>query len=684
MRPPGTGEFGEAAVPVLAGPEAALYNDLCTWREQLARSIARTHIGMRSSRIGQAANQVLFSLLALAIAEDRHLVDPGTVWTIAETGDGESRLPEILSTFGDLWAGTDGTAGTGRNPEGIPVIDDTLIREIAGRLTGADRPYDLSQIPLASVAVILDRYLTRTVRRSAAHQAIVIDRPETGAWQVEISPALADYAAGRTLAAVCAGRSPDDPLPLRVIDPACGAGRMLLAAYRYLRSLPGNDEPSDLLRHTLHGIDPDPHAVAAARMMLALAACSDRDGSANSPEFIPAFREYLAILSATIQCGNALVGPTIADDESWAFCPVRERHELRPFAWQEYFPEVLLPGGFDAVLCCPPEYPVPAREWLRQYFQRHYTVYDPGAGLSAYVVEKSLAILRPYGVAGIVGSDRWLRARSGALLRTFLLERQPEEILTAGKDSCFLLLANARTFRPFIVRNAGPAPAGADAIREIPGFPVDPRDLAAGGWVFRDTRGKRLVEKISRDTTPLGEYVLGEIRYGAGTRPVPSSHGGRDRIIFSASAVPPRFELAGNRAAPGPGTGIIMSGSRYLLGLLNSRLAEFLFRSIWEETGDPGDVVALFPVATPDFDDPVQAARHGRLESLVTERLALARHRTLARSPRELQAINAEMVSTEKQIESLVYGIYGLSMDEISFVESSLPSEKPLSSGKRS
>ncbi|HVP96504.1 Eco57I restriction-modification methylase domain-containing protein [Methanoregula sp.] len=668
MRRPGTGEYGETAIP--AGPEEALYSDLCTWREQLARSIARANIGIRSSRIGQAADRVIFALLALAIAEDRHLVDPGTLRAYA------GGVGELSSAPGDFWAGTDVNARAGKTPPENPVIDRGLVEEIARRLTDADRPYNLSQVPLESVAAVLDRYLARTVRRSAAHQAVVVDRPDAGAGRGEIMPALLHYAAGRTLDAACTGRSPDDPLPLRMIDPACGAGVMLLYSFHYLRSLPGQDEPGDLLRHTIHGLDPNPHAVAAARMLLALEACGDSDGSASSAGFFATFREYLAILSATVRCGNALVGPEIANDELWAFCPVRERHELRPFAWQEQFPEILLPGGFDAVLCCSPDHPVPAREWLRQYFQRHYSVYDPEAGLSAYVIEKSLAVLQPRGVAGIICSDRWLRARSGAPLRSLLLGRQPEEIVTAGGGTCYLLVTNARASRPFVVRKAGPAAAGADAIRKIRGFPVDLQDLTARGWALRDTRRERLVEKISRNTTPLGEYVPGGIRYGAGTGPAPGRGNGRDRIMFSPSSFPPHFEIAGNRVAPGPGTGIIPSGSRYLLGLLNSRLAQFLFCSLEAETGEPGGVVARFPVVAPDFDNPNDVARHGRLEALVTEKLALSRHLAQARSARERQAIGAEIASTGKQIESLVYGIYGLSVDDIAVVEETLTTIK--------
>ena len=102
MRRSGTGDDGRAVVPAPAGPEAALYRDLCTWREQLARSIARTNIGTRSRRIARAADQVILSLLSLAIAEDRYLTDPGTLWRYAREPE------EIISALGDFWLGTDG------------------------------------------------------------------------------------------------------------------------------------------------------------------------------------------------------------------------------------------------------------------------------------------------------------------------------------------------------------------------------------------------------------------------------------------------------------------------------------------------------------------------------------------------------------------------------------------------
>ncbi|MEN6394873.1 MAG: hypothetical protein ABFC78_00105 [Methanoregula sp.] len=777
---------------ILSGPEAAFYDDLCTWREQLARSVARNNIGMRSSEIALAVHRIIFSCVICAIAEDRGLVQRGRLTEIFDAEKSDSLLAEIVTDAGDLWVDTDREPDTPARHKPVPskraVIDEPIIKTIAARLQSAERPYNFSRIRLEEIAGIFDRYLARTIRRSAAHQAIVVDRPDAGAGQETPAPSLLDYAVKQIVAAARIGRSTDELLPLRILDPACGAGSLLIRAYHEFVPPLGTRhtfaEKSDVLRYTLHGLDLDPHAVAAARMLIALTACEGEDTGTLSGGFFAAFRDLTRILSGTIRCGNALVSPEIADDESWAFCPARERHILRPFDWHEGFFEVLLSGGFDAVICCPPGHPVPAREWLQQYAQRHFSVYDPGARLTAFFIEKGILLLRPRGVLGAVTGNRWLHAKSGAPLRSFLLGRQIEEIVTTGDaedGACFLRLENAPPSHPFIVRLAGPAPISPG---DCPVFPVDQQALSAGGWTLRDTRKERLLDKISRAGTPLEEYVLGEIRHGIAVEPafvisaeqrkelvradprcksllrpyitggvigryrlfspqkfcifIPQGWTGRhpasagqgwrwlkkrhpgiarhlkeheeplkarpsqgdywwevacdtdsgalekDRIIFPATKFPPRFTLGSGQAVFGRQTGIIPSGSLYLLGILNNRLASFVLRNFAEEAGATGDrlshgeILGRFPVAIPDFDDPDDAARHGRMVALVTEMLDLHRHLGLAVSEQEKRIIAQEIDSTGKQIDSLVYGIYGLSVDEIAMLEGSslLPNQR--------
>ena len=65
--------------------------------------------------------------------------------------------------------------------------------------------------------------------------------------------------------------------------------------------------------------------------------------------------------------------------------------------------------------------------------------------------------------------------------------------------------------------------------------------------------------------------------------------------------------------------------------------------------------------------------------SLVTEMLDLHRHLGQAASEKEKRLIAQEIDSTEMQIDSLVYGIYGLSVDEIGIVERVCQGDKILS-----
>ena len=59
------------------------------------------------------------------------------------------------------------------------VIEDRVIHAILDRLIEPDRPYRFETMEIETVAVVLARYLARTVRRSAVHQADIVDTHDT-------------------------------------------------------------------------------------------------------------------------------------------------------------------------------------------------------------------------------------------------------------------------------------------------------------------------------------------------------------------------------------------------------------------------------------------------------------------------------------------------------------------------
>jgi hypothetical protein len=510
--------------------ETALLHDLTRWREQLARSIARNNPGLRSEHIATAVNRILFSLLLFGIAEDRQLIPAGKLRGIQVSCSSGLALPALLRSSRMLYAEDPAPADETVEDFCDLVIDEWVLPAILTALTSADRHYDLAIVPTNTIAGVLQRYLTQTVRRSAAHQAIIIDTHDTtqsGGTTVPPAPAIG-YLVKSSLAAARTGRSRREILPLRVLDPACGAGNFLLAAYQDLLvhhrgGTPGPEERREILTGSLYGLDLNRHAVAVTRMLLFFRLTETMDIKTLPGDFFQFSEEIFRDLRHNIRCGNALIGPDIVSDESWMFCPVRDRHTLRPFSWQQGFPEIFAAGGFDAVVTHPPEGPLEDREWIQQYFQRHYEVYHTRIDRSAYFFEKSLSLVTRGGSVSCLMRSRWLRGAAGSGLRTVVNSRQIEEIVDfsgipdagPGGGLCMLRVRTSPPSHPFPAIIADPLffdnPETFVSARR---FPVDQQLLDEGGWQLHDTRAEEIVRRIGLHGTSLEDFVMGRVYEG--------------------------------------------------------------------------------------------------------------------------------------------------------------------------
>ncbi|MGD0079442.1 MAG: hypothetical protein ABSB80_02190 [Methanoregula sp.] len=769
--------------------ETVLFHDLTCWREQLARSIARNNLGLRSEQIATATNRVIFSLLFLRMAEDRGLVAGGTLQQISDSADHYGQLLEASSSLSGLWEERDNPSSAPPVSMGSLIIEDSVISAVLSRLISGDRPYHFDTLDLEVIAGVLGHYISRTVRRSAAHQATVVDTHDAVLSRGLTAPPLSviRYMATRSLGAAIANRSPCDVLPLRVLDPACGAGTVLLCVFRALLASQGNrltfDECHSILVDSIYGVDISRHAVVATKMLL-LFRLFGEFSSSPAPQDIPGIIEGLfRDLRHTIRCGNALIAPDIVNDESWMFCPARERHLLNPFAWAAEFPEIFAAGGFDMVISNPPEGLPEQKEWIQRYLQRHYAAYHPEADRSAFFIEKGLVLLRPGGSLNFTMSDLWLRGRAGSPLRYLLTTKQVEEIVdlpgsVGGPDetgTCILRLTNHSPSHAAVAALVDPAsPGDLEAYVHAHHFPVDQANFGEGGWTLRDKRTEEVLEKIRESGSPLEDYVMGQFRPGTEwasdpafvidsslrktlisgdpeckkfIRPVisgetigryePAVHisfavfipqgwtdhypGARSspwrwfkrrhpvlarflksrkstkaeeapdhwwetacsddfwreqhpKILFANRFQELAFGFDPGRGIAGPSVGALASSSLYLLGLLNSRLISFVFErtvrsSFRNRTEFSGDDLMDIPVYTPDFDNPDDKARHDRMVALVTEMLELHKHLSHAKSDQEKRIITQEIESIDRQIDSLVYGLYGLTADEVAVVE---------------
>jgi hypothetical protein len=76
-----------------------------------------------------------------------------------------------------------------------------------------------------------------------------------------------------------------------------------------------------------------------------------------------------------------------------------------------------------------------------------------------------------------------------------------------------------------------------------------------------------------------------------------------------------------------------------------------------------------FPIPVIDPNNQADQAAHDRIVSLVETMLALHPQRASARTPHEQTALDRQIAATDRQIDRLVYELYGLTDEEVALVE---------------
>ncbi|WKZ42269.1 MAG: Eco57I restriction-modification methylase domain-containing protein [Anaerolineales bacterium] len=113
---------------------------------------------------------------------------------------------------------------------------------------------------------------------------------------------------------------------------------------------------------------------------------------------------------------------------------------------------------------------------------------------------------------------------------------------------------------------------------------------------------------------------------------------------------------------------------KYITGLLNSKLLDWFMKHV--STSFHGGYFAAnkqflvqLPIRPINFSDPADKARHDKMVTLVERMLALHKSLASAHNPHEADRLTREVESTDREIDRLVYELYGLTEEEIKIVE---------------
>jgi hypothetical protein len=113
---------------------------------------------------------------------------------------------------------------------------------------------------------------------------------------------------------------------------------------------------------------------------------------------------------------------------------------------------------------------------------------------------------------------------------------------------------------------------------------------------------------------------------------------------------------------------------RYILGVMNSKLMDFMYSLMNPEKGEAlAEVkkqhVEQLPICPINFSNPTDKALHDRMVQLVEQMLSLHKQLPDAKTGHDQTHLQRQIDATNRQIDKLAYELYGLTEEEIGVVE---------------
>ncbi|HJW86799.1 MAG TPA: DNA methyltransferase [Candidatus Brocadiaceae bacterium] len=398
-----------------------------------------------------------------------------------------------------------------------------------------------------------------------------------------------------------------------------------------------------------------------------------------------------------------------------------ERYRINPFDWEREFPEIMKSGGFDAVIGNPPygaDLSPSEREYLECYFKLGNT------DTAALFMVKQTQLLKEKGWGGLIVpkpftySSNWIKIRE-KLLKSILhitdvskvwkevkLEQviyfYQKDVVTdrylssvrRGKEISDVGIINKSLCQKFGFFLSGVS-AGEISIAEK----MQSQTLFLNDLVINQ-RGATLQKYIT--DKPSNFLVLGGKQINRyEITDIAKGFIAKEYIDDEKAFIKHNSILAQNIIAhiqnPTDHIKIIATlsentkamviidtinqlqnvssySSKYLLGILNSKLISwyayrFIFAKAIRTMHFDSPVTSRIPYPKIDFFNKTDKVHHDNLVALVDQILEHHKQLTLAKTGHDKTVIQRQIDAADRQIDQLVYKLYGLTEEEIKTVE---------------
>ena len=417
------------------------------WRLDLAKNLAKANPDLDTHNLNVAVQRIIDRILFLRIAEDRHIERYENLFHVAEKQNVYKNLHSLFTGADEKY-----NAGLFKQEDWLNRlhVDDKILSSIIKGLYYPESPYEFSVLPIEILGSIYERFLGKTIRLTAGHQARVEEKPEVRkAGGVYYTPQyIVDYIVRETIGRKIEDKKPQVVEKLRFLDPACGSGSFLVGAYTFLldwhRSFYETEsnrkvalkkgviyevgentyrlsieEKQRILLNNIYGVDIDPIAVEVTKLSLYLKLLENETEESCGSLFSHSDLKMLPDLDRNIQCGNSLIESDFYADKQMNLFDNAAMRKVNAFDWHKAFPSVFKTGGFDCVIGNPP-YTYMIEKDIQKYFQQNYQYQDYQKDLYLIFLEKYLTLLKTGGTFGVIVSNTWLLSITYRKIRSYL------------------------------------------------------------------------------------------------------------------------------------------------------------------------------------------------------------------------------------------------------------------------
>lgn len=426
-----------------------LLKDIMVFRRLLSSNIkANNPSDISKTDNEEAVQKILDRLIFIRTMEDRQYEERQLLQAARDDSHGKGHLTERLKRIYEYYDKFYDSKLFREHPDNHKVhhlcedlkIDDFTLAKVINGLYESENTiaaYDFAEIDADVLGNMYEQYLSYILSNRGLEDNIT-NRKEQGIYYTPTY--IVDYIVKNTLGELIKGKTPDEALKIRVLDPACGSGSFLIKAFDHLKTYhreknsqwyaqsqidsrkdPKNQNPeSQILKNNIFGVDLDSKAVEIAQLNLLLKAAT--------------YHSLLPPLTENIKNGNSLI-----DDKAVA--------GEKAFKWETEFAEIMDEGKFDVIIGNPP-YGAVISTAEKQYISSNYKAASGRFDTFYYFIEKSLYLLKNGGIFGLIVPDTWLTNYQSQTLRELLLNHSsivqivslPQKVFTdANVDTCIII-----------------------------------------------------------------------------------------------------------------------------------------------------------------------------------------------------------------------------------------------------